>query len=254
VLINESFARRYFPNEDPMGKFVTLVTSPGPLGSHDRFGIPYWYEIVGIVGDVKSLAMPPEPTPEIYLSYWQWPMQTPTMAIRTIGDPSALTTALQAEVKAVIPNLPTPKITLMTSQVSDSLAQPRFESGLLILFGGLALFLAACGIYGVLAYSVAQRRREIAVRMALGAEKVDILSLVIKQGLKLCLIGAVLGLLIASALTRIIQSLLYGVTTTDPLTFAAVTLLLVGVVLLACWVPARRATQVEPMSALRDGG
>jgi putative ABC transport system permease protein len=251
VLVNESFVRRFFANEDPIGKYVTLVTSPGPLGSRDANGVPFWYEIVGVVSDVKSLGIPPEAVPEIYHSYWQYPMEGPTLIVRARGDAVGLASAIQRETKSVIPNLPTPAIRLMTERVSQSMAQPRFQSGLLSLFGALALFLAACGIYGVLAYSVAQRRREIGIRMALGARKTAILSLVFRQGLKLVAAGVAIGLAAASALTRIIQNLLYGVTPTDPMTFAAVSLLLVVVAVLACWLPARRAAKVDPMIALR---
>jgi predicted permease len=251
VLVNESFVRRFFPNEDPMGKYITLVKSPGPLGSRDSAGVPFWYEIVGVVGAVKSLGLPPEAVPEIYHSYWQYPMEGPTLIVRATGDASALTAAIQRETKSVIPNLPTPEIRLMTERVSQSMAQPRFESGLLSLFGALALFLSACGIYGVLAYSVAQRRREIGIRMALGAHKRDILTLVLRQGLKLTMAGVAIGLVSALALTRVIQNLLYGVTPTDPLTFAAVSLVLLAVALLACLLPARRAAKVAPMEALR---
>src|SRR5262249_30233021 len=159
--------------------------------------------------------------------------------------------AIRRETKAVIPNLPAPKIRLLTERVGESMAQPRFQAGLLSLFGALALLLAACGIYGVLAYAVTQRQREIGVRMALGAQKRNVLSLVLRQGIKLALLGVVIGIGAALALTRVIQSLLYAVKPTDPTTFAAVALLLVGVALLACWLPARRATQVDPMEALR---
>jgi putative ABC transport system permease protein len=251
VLVNESFARRYFPTEDPLGQHVTMESAPGPLSATNVYGSPVWSEIVGVVSDVKSLSPQPEAVPEIYRPYWQWPMQSPKLFIRAAGDPSALAAALRRETKSIIPNLPTPRIRLMTERVGESMAQPRFQAGLLSLFGALALLLAACGIYGVLAYAVAQRQREIGVRMALGAQKRNVLSLVIGQGLRLALIGVALGLAAALALTRVIQSLLYDVRPTDPATFAAVSLILIAVALLACWLPARRATQIHPMEALR---
>jgi putative ABC transport system permease protein len=251
VLVNESFVRRFFSNEDPIGKHITMVRSPGPLGSRDAFGVPFWYEIVGVVQDVKSLGLPPEAVPEIYHSYWQYPMEAPTLVVRGMGDAAALTAGIQRETKSVIPNLPTPEIRLMTDRVTQSMAQPRFESELLSLFGALALFLSACGIYSVLAYSVAQRRHEIGIRMALGAQKREVLALVFRQGLKLTLAGVVIGLVSALGLTRIIQNLLYGVTPTDPPTFVAVSLLLFMVALVACFLPARRAMKVDPMVALR---
>ena len=208
VLVNESFVRRFFPNEDPLGQHVSMVNAPGPLGSRDNHGVPAWYEVIGVVGDVKSLTLPPESRPEIYYSYWQFPMQTPTLAVRFTGDPAMLAAGLRRETKAVIPNLPVPEIQLVTERIRESIALPRFQSQLLGFFAGLALLLAACGIYGVLAYAVTQRRREIGVRMALGARTADILRFVIGQGMKLALLGIGAGLVAAFALTRIMQSLL----------------------------------------------
>ena len=251
ALVNESFVRRFFPNQEPLGQHVTGVSTPGPLDAKDIYGVPVWYEIVGVVGDVKSLSAQPEPVPEVYRSYWQWPMQNPKLFVRATGNPSTLAAAIRRETKAAIPNLPLPTIRLLTDFVSESIAQPRFQATLLTLFGGLALLLAACGIYGVLAYTVTQRHREIGVRMALGAQRGDVLSLVIGQGFKLVLLGAGLGLVLALALTRLIQSLLYDVRPTDPVTFAGTLILLALVALLACWLPARRATKVDPMKALR---
>ena len=251
ALVNESFVRRFFPNQEPLGQHVTGVSTPGPLDAKDVYGVPMWYEIVGVVGDVKSLSAQPEPVPEVYRSYWQWPMQSPKLFVRATGDTTGLAAGIRRETKAAIPNLPPPKIRLLSDYVSESVAQPRFQAGLLTLFGALALLLAACGVYGVLAYTVTQRQREIGVRMALGAQRRDVLSLVIRQGSKLVLLGAGLGLVLALALMRIIRSLLYGVKPTDPMTFAGATLLLVAVALLACWLPARRAASVHPMEALR---
>ncbi|HTL17658.1 MAG TPA: ABC transporter permease [Patescibacteria group bacterium] len=251
ALVNESFVRRFFPHEDPLGHYITGVSNPGPLGSKDVHGVPVWYEIVGVVGDVKSLSAQPQSIPEIYRSYWQWPMQSPALFVRATGDTAAVVAAIRRETKAVIPNLPPPRIRLLADEVNDSVAQSRFQAGLLTLFGALALLLAACGIYGVLACTVTQRQREIGVRMALGAQRRDVLSLVLSQGFKLVSLGAGLGLALALALVRIIRTLLYGVEPTDPLTFAGATLLLAAVALLACWLPARRAASVHPMEALR---
>jgi putative ABC transport system permease protein len=251
ALVSECFVRRFFPNQEPLGQHITGVAMPGPLDSKDTFGVPVWYEIVGIVGDVKSLSAQPEPVPEIYRSYWQWPMQSPKLFVRATGNAAALDDAIRREAKAVIPNIPPPKVRHLTDDISESVAQPRFQTGLLTLFGALALLLAACGIYGVLAYTVAQREREIGVRMALGAQRRDVLSLVIRQGIRLVFVGAGVGLVLALALTRLLQSLLYGVEPADPITFAGAILLLVAVALLACWLPARRAANVHPMEALR---
>jgi putative ABC transport system permease protein len=221
------------------------------LNATNVWGLPEWSEIVGIISDVKSLHPRPEVVPEVYAPYWQWPMQSPTLLVRTTGDPSGLAESIRRETRALIPNLPVPVIRTMDSVISSTLAQPRLQSGLLGLFATAALLLAAVGLYGVLAYTVAQRRQEIGIRMSLGAQKHDVLALVLAQGMKLALMGAGLGLAGALALTRLIQSLLYGISPTDPLTFIAVLILLLVVALLACWVPARRAAKLNPTEALR---
>jgi putative ABC transport system permease protein len=251
VLINDTFARRYFPNENPLGQRLKMGTTQPDATATNVWGLPEWSTIVGVVQDVKSLHPQPETVPEVYQSYWQWPMQTPTLLIRTTGDPGRLAQVVRAETKEVIPNLPAPSIRTMDNLLSETVAQPRLQTGLLSLFAGLALLLAGVGLYGVLAYAVAQRRHEIGVRMALGAQKRDVLSLVLSQGLKLVLAGLALGLIFALVLTRLLTSLLYGVKPTDPLTLAAVSFVLVGIALLACWVPARRASRIAPMEALR---
>jgi putative ABC transport system permease protein len=251
ALVNESFVRRFFPNENPLGQHLTMASDPGPLDARDLYGVPLWYEIIGVVGDVKSLTPQPEAMPEIYRSYWQWPMQSPKLFVRATGDASTLAAAIRRETKVVIPSLPTPRVRLLTEYIGESLAQPRFQAGLLTSFGLLAVLLAACGIYGVLAYTVTQREREIGVRIALGAPHHKVLALVIRQGLKLAAVGVFIGSAGALALTRILRSLLYEVTPTDPLTFTAVIVVLMAVAGLACAVPARRAAKVDPMLALR---
>jgi len=200
---------------------------------------------------VKSLGLRPEPLPQTYVPYWQWPMQGPTLVARAAGDPAALAVMIREEIKAVVPNLPAPVIRTMDEILSETMAQPRFQAWLLSLFGIVALVLAAVGLYGVLAYAVSQRTHEIGIRMALGAQKRNVLALVIRHGMRLALIGVCAGAAAALALTRVMASLLYEVAPTDPLTFVSVALLLLAIAWLACWLPARRAARVDPMEALR---
>jgi putative ABC transport system permease protein len=251
VLINETLARHFFPNEDPIGQRFKMGSSQPALNATNRWGQSEWSTIIGVVSDVKSLHPQPQAVPEVYQSYWQWPMQNPTILVRTTGDPAALADAIRRETKTVIPNLPPPLIRTMDNLVSETVAQPRLQTGLLSLFAGLALMLAVVGLYGVLAYAVTQRQREIGIRMAVGAQKRHVLSLVIGQGMKLALAGLVIGLVAALALTRVIRSLLYEVKPNDPGTFALVALVLVAIAFVACWLPARHAAQVDPMEALR---
>jgi putative ABC transport system permease protein len=178
-------------------------------------------------------------------------MQNPTLLIRATTGPTTLAQTVRRETSGIIPNLPPPVIRTMDDLLSETVAPPRLQAGLVSAFAGLALLLAAVGLYGVLACAVAQRTHEIGVRIALGAQQRNVLSLVIDHGMKLALAGVALGLLSALALTRALRSLLYDVKPTDPLTLAAVSLLLLAVALLACWLPARRATRVDPMEALR---
>jgi putative ABC transport system permease protein len=251
TLINETLARRFFPNENPVGHRLRFGREQPPLNATNVWGLPEWSEVIGVVSDVKSLQPRPETVPEVYFPYWQYPMQNPTLLVRTTGDPAMLAESIRRETKTIIPNLPVPVIRTMDSLISATLAQPRLQTALLALFAGAALLLAAVGLYGVLAYTVALRRQEIGIRMALGAQKRDVLAHVLGQGLRLVLLGAGLGLAGALALTRIIQSLLYGISATDPVTFAASLLLLVFISLFACWVPALRAAKLNPTEALR---
>jgi putative ABC transport system permease protein len=222
------------------------------LGQLDHWtNLPLWTEIVGVVADVKSMNLDPNVESNIYVPYWQWPMQTPMLFVRTAGNPANFASALFVEVKALNKNLPAPKVQTMNERISDVVAQPRFQTLLLGLFGFVALILVSTGIYAVVAYSVVQRTHEIGVRMAFGAQERDVLRLVIVQGMKQVLIGLTIGLAGALALTRVMKGLLFEVSATDPLTFAAIASLLTFVALLACLVPARRAASVDPMVALR---
>jgi putative ABC transport system permease protein len=253
IIINETMAKRYFPNEDPIGKRLAMGgrNSPGQADTAGPGSKPFGSEIVGVVRDTKKLNLNADTVPDIFVPYWQWPMQSPALLVRLTGDPAAFGTTIRSEVKAVNSRLPTPKIRTMDDILADTVAQPRFHTLLSGLFGFTALVLAAIGIYGVMAYSVTQRTHEIGIRMALGARKGNVLSLVIRQGMKLTLIGVAVGVVAALALTRVMRNLLYEVDPTDPLTFVAVPLFLICVALVACWLPARRAAKVDPMVALR---
>ena len=253
AIINETMAKRYFPNEDPIGKRMAMggQKSPGqPVNANPGHQSP-WNEIVGVVADIKKLGLNAQTVPDVYIPYWQFPMQSPTLIVRTVANPGSIAALIRSEVKSVNKNVPAPTIQTMDEILADYVAQPRFQTMLLSLFGIVALFLAAVGIYGVISYSVVRRTHEIGIRIALGAQKSEVLRLVLSQGLRLTLIGVTVGLAGAWALTRVLRSVLYEVNALDPLTFVATTLVLLSVALVACWLPARRATKVDPMAALR---
>ncbi len=237
AIISQNLARQFFPGQDPVGRSLSL---PGPARV-----------IVGVAADVRLQGLSLAATPTIYVPHAQDPRRGMTFVVRTDGDPLSLAGAIRNAIQTVNQDQPVIRIETMEQVVMASLAQSRFSAVLLSLFAALALALAAVGIYGVMAYSVTQRTREIGLRMALGAQARDVLGLVIGQGLKLALVGVALGVLAALALTRLMKSLLFGVSTTDPLTFSLVAALLLTVALLACWIPARRAAKVDPMVALR---
>ncbi|HKQ93286.1 MAG TPA: ABC transporter permease [Blastocatellia bacterium] len=244
VIVNETFANRHFPNENPIGKHI----KPGVSAE----GEPVWREIVGVVKDVKhrqSLSRDYEP--EYYVPHAQIPFNGMTLIMRTTNDARSLARSIQQEVQALDRDVPVYRIKTLDQYLGVAVAQPKFNALLLSLFAGLALLLTAIGLYGVMAYAVVQRAQEIGIRIALGAQAGDVLKMVLRQGLKLTTLGLAIGLAAAYALTRYMQSLLFGVKATDPSTFAAIALTLIAVALVACWVPARRATKVDPMIALR---
>ncbi len=253
AILTESLAKRCYPGENPIGKRIYVGRlNPGEVGQLDRWtNQSLWAEIVGVAADVKSMNLDPQVESNVYVPYWQWPMQGPMLIVRTAGNPANLAAAIYSEVKALNKNLPAPKVQTMNERLSDVVAQPRFQTLLLGLFGLLTLILVSAGIYGVVSYSIAQRTHEIGVRMALGARRQDVLRLVIGQGMKLAALGIALGLAGALALTRLLKTLLFGISATDPLSFGLAALLLTCVVWLACYIPARRAAQVDPMIALR---
>jgi putative ABC transport system permease protein len=242
MVINEEMARQYWPNENPLGRRVTMKD----------WGDPLTGEIVGIVGNVKADGLTSTVRPMIYWPYPQFPSVFNNLVLRTSGDPLAVVGVVKEQIRALDREQPLSNIQTMEALIAASVAPQRFNTLLLGIFATLALVLAAIGIYGVIAYTVAQRTHEIGVRMALGAGRSDVLRLVVGQGLKLVLGGVAVGLAASFGLTRLLSKLLFGVGATDPLTFVSVSLLLIAVALLACYLPARRAAQVDPLVALRN--
>ena len=247
AIVNEAFAHKYLPSGKALGQRIQPVL-PAEIWNNERLTS---FEVVGVARNVKSADRNAESEPTYYLPATQAPFQAMTILVRTRNDPTTLVSALRNAVQTIDPTLPVTNIRTLDQIVSDSIAQPRLNMLLMGLFGGLALLLAAVGIYGLLSYSVTERTREIGTRMALGAQVPDVLRLVLKQGMTLALIGEVIGLFGAFALTRVIRGLLFGVAPTDVTTFLAVAAVLTGVALLACYFPARRAAKVDPLVALR---
>jgi predicted permease len=239
VVISDELARLYFAGEDPVGRRLLR----GPLGKEEAL------EIIGVVGDVRHRGLDVGFRQTIYAP--SLTLGFTNLVIRTTNDPVSLAAAVRREVAAIDPNQPVATIKTMEGWVSESVAQPRFRTLLLGMFSAAALLLAMAGIYGVMSYAVSQRTHELGVRMALGARAGDVRRLVIRQGMKLALAGVAIGLAAAFALTRLIKDLLFRVEATDPVTFATISLLLTGVALVACYLPARRATKVDPLVALR---
>jgi predicted permease len=255
VIINQSMARQYFPNEDPVGKSLFIGRSMGPewVDAAPR-------QIVGVVGDVKDLTLDQAPQPTMFIPYGQLRPYVLTLTlrglpsrwvVRTTEDPTRMSSAIQREVLTLDRDQPLAKIRTMDQVVAQSIAGNQFNAVLLGIFGALALVLAAIGMYGVISYSVEQRTHDIGIRMALGARTGDVLKLVVGQGMILSLIGVGFGLLGSLALTRFMITMLFSVRPNDPATLVAVSLGLIGVALLASYIPARRAARVDPMVALR---
>lgn len=243
IIVNEAFAKKHFPGEDVIGKRI----KPGISTDEDDAQMR---EIVGLVSDVKNRSLSADFRPGYFMPAAQVPFDQMTMVLRTSNDPHSLITAVQREVSQLDPELPVYSIKTMEEYISATVATPRFNTTLLAIFASVALVLTIVGLYGVMSYSVAQRTNEIGIRMALGAQTSHVLRLIVSQGFKLVVMGLVLGLLGAYAATRVIGSLLFGVTTKDPWTFGAVAVLLSLVALVACYLPARRAARVDPIKAL----
>ena len=245
VIVTETFARQIFPNEDPIGKRIKPGISS--IDGEDSM----MREIVGVVGDVRNRNLNTEAKPAYYLPQTQVPFSQMVAVVKTTGEPRSLIPAVTKEVAALDGDVPLFAVKSMDEYVSSSVAAPRFNTTLLSIFAGVALVLTIVGLYGVMNYSVVQRTNEIGIRLALGAQSRDVLLMIVRQGSKLIIVGLVIGLVGAFAATRVIASLLFGVTTKDPFTFIAAALLLAIVALLACYVPAWRATKVDPLEALR---
>jgi putative ABC transport system permease protein len=241
IIVSKALADKYFPGENPLGKRIAV----------EMMDKPPMCEIVGIVGDVRYDKLDGETYPMVYWTEPQLTYNDMTFVVRTEGDPAALSASVRRAIQTIDPQQPVADVRTMESWIGESVARARFGATLLTVFACLALVLAAVGIYGVMAYTVTQRQHEIGIRIALGARAGDVLKMVVRQGMALALGGVGLGLIGGLALTRVIASLLFGVSATDPLTFAGVSLLLIFVTLVACFVPARRATKVDPLSALR---
>jgi putative ABC transport system permease protein len=242
VVVDAGAARRLWPGENPLGKRITFSDSAEGAA---------WLSVVGVAGDIKDAALDREPMIHVYRPYAQQAIPGMFVTLRTESNPAGILPAFKQELRLLDPDQPLYAVRTMQSYVQDSLAQPRLRFILIALFASVALLLSALGVYAVISHSVGQRIQEIGIRMALGARRGDVVRLILGQGLPLVLLGACIGFIAALGLTRVLESLLYGVTAHDPATFAAVSALLVLVALAACYLPARRAARVDPLTALR---
>jgi putative ABC transport system permease protein len=248
AVIDDEFVRRYWPNQDPLGKRITFGPPAGAADTSSR----EWIDVVGVVGHTKHEGLDAEARLQVYLPYRQSPIPFMTIAARTAGDPADYANQMRRAVQSIDPDQPIANLRTMDELIGQSVGQRRLSMLLLSLFSGIALVLASVGIYGLMSYSVAQRSRELGVRIALGAARSDVLRLVLRQGMSLALMGIVIGVGAAFGLTRLIESQLYGVRATDPSTFVGVAVLLGITALAANLVPALRATRVDPAVVLRE--
>jgi putative ABC transport system permease protein len=239
VMVNETFARRFWGNQNPVGRHV--LVGRGPAQS----------EVIGMTADVKNKGLAQDTQAQLYLPFAQLPWADMNLLVRTAGPPASITSAVRAQIAAVDPDQPVADIQTVDQLVATSLAQPRFVMLLFGIFSVTALALSVIGIYGVLSYWVAQRRYELGIRLALGAQRADILGIVVRRGLLLAMAGIAVGLMAALLLTRLLASMLYETGTLDLTIFAAAPLVFLGIALLASYLPARRATRVDPVEALR---
>jgi putative ABC transport system permease protein len=241
AIVDQKFVDRHFPDRDPIGQGIDIGN-----------GSDGFYEIVGVVGSIRLANLETNPAPTMYVPFNQDPFSGAWVVARTEGDPTALSAAVRQTVRSIDQSLPAFAMTALTTVVSDSVAERRFSMLLLGLFAGIALFLAAVGLYGVVAYAVSQRTQEIGLRMAIGAQRGDVLRLVVGAGMKLAVLGVALGIACALALAQLVAAMLYEVTPFDPASYSATALVLLAVAALACYVPARRAMRVDPIAALRQ--
>jgi putative ABC transport system permease protein len=238
AIVDRIFARRFFGQDDPVGHRIRIIDGT-------------WHSIIGVVPSTRYLPLTTEPSPEFYTCYLQRPTYSMTLIVRSTSDPASLAAAVRNKVQEVDPNQSVDDVATMEARFSQAVAPQRFNALVLAIFAGMAVILAAVGVYGVMAYSVSRRRHEIGIRRALGAQQQDVMRLILGRGLSLVVFGMILGIAGALALTRFLSSLLYGVTSRDPATFIVVSLFLAGVALIAGYIPARRAAKVDPMVALR---
>src|SRR6266566_5095907 len=241
AIINQAMAQTYWPNEDPLGKRFKSVKAGAP-----------WITVVGVIANARTQSLVQEDLPQIYLDVYQTGAKRLAILLRGHLRSAAIADEVREQVQALDPTLPVSGAQTLTETVSASLAQRRFSLEMVGLFALTALLLAGLGIYGLISYLVSDRTHEIGIRLALGASRSNILCMVLRQGLGLAIVGAAVGIVCALIVSHLMASLLYGVRPTDPLTFACVALLLIGVALFACYIPARCATRVDPIQALRE--
>ena len=246
IIVNNAFAKKWFPNQEAIGKRITF--------SDPRKPDVKWITIVGVVGDMRHRGLDLDPKPEYYFAHNQTPYRGMILAVRSAQDPRSLTSAIRREISRLDPDLPAANVRTLEQVTADSIAPRRLSVVLIGVFAAVALVLASVGIYGVMSFLVVQRTHEIGVRMALGAQRADVLRLVIGRAAKLVLIGTAIGLLLGVFSSRALRALLYNVGAFDLMTFFSVTIALAAVSLLASYIPARRATQADPMIALGHGG
>jgi predicted permease len=239
AVIDEAMVKQFWPNADPLGKRFHF------------FGEPALREVVGVVKNTVVNQIGEEPQPIVYLPITQDFAPAATLQVRTTGRPESVIGTVRGQLQSLDTNVAITNVQTIQEIMRQGLWAPRMGAGLLTVFGGLALILAAVGVYGVLSYSVSQQTREIGIRMSLGAQQSEVLRLVIGQGFRLAVAGVALGLLAALGMMRVLSSLLFGVSAHDPVTFGGVSLVLVTAAILACYIPARRATKVDPIIALR---